>query len=326
MVKVLKEHLIDETFTKNIFIVYHHIDTDGRCGGAILRYYCEKIIGVIPKMIPYNHKESLDWLSEINSGDTVLMVDIALPYKEMGELNEKVDLYWFDHHISSIKEMSGLKIKGTRTTEDAGCGIAYKNVLRKHLKEDVIKDVDSLITLISDYDNWNVDKYGKEKYKEIPSAVSVFMGSININPKDDDGYSKWVRLFETGLFDGKTLSEILERGKILQLFQDKISARLMKKCAFEIEFEGYNAIVCFGVKNSQAFDSVYDEDKHDIMIGIFVNNKKTYDLSFYSTKDYVDVSVIAKKYGGGGHKLAGGVQVKKIDFSGDTLILSEPII
>lgn len=73
--------------------------------------------------------------------------------------------------------------------------------------------------------------------------------------------------------------------------------------------------------NSQFFDSVYDPEKHDLMVAFarvsnvrwFRENEQGYPqraypwkVSIYSTKPEIDCGAIAKSFGGGGHKGAAG--------------------
>jgi len=303
------------------FVIYHSADMDGFGSGAQFRYYAENYLNKQPIMIPHNHDESIDWYNDIEEHDIVLMGDIAIPKENMNWLAQNTDFQWFDHHISSINEMNDISIKGTRNTKISATGLIFEYLLEPRMSN-MHPNTVKIIELISDYDNWNESKYGKEEYKRTPMAFNVFTSSINLKPDTPDGYNRWVEIFEKGSIDGMSVEEMIDKGRYLQAFQDKKNAGTVKNNAFEIEFEGYRAIACFGVHGSQAFDAVYDENKHDIMISITVSNKKEYNISLYTTKDDVDVSLIAKKHGGGGHKGSSGFSSKSIDYSGDTLIIN----
>ncbi len=84
------------------------------------------------------------------------------------------------------------------------------------------------------------------------------------------------------------------------------------KRAFESQFEGLRAI-CLNLQGggTNTFKSVYDPLKHDIMMP-FQFNGKEWLFSLYTDKPEVDCSVIAKRYGGGGHRGASGFQVEDI--------------
>lgn len=322
MVSFTKKELVKETSNK-IHVIYHSKDSDGRCGGGVIRYYCEEVLNKEPNMIPFNHGEPMTFIDKIEDSDTVYMVDISLPLAEMTDLNKRTKLIWFDHHKTSIEQNKELNIVGETDSNRAGCGIAFDYLLKDKINKNVKSDVVKLITLISDYDNWNVSKYGDVEYKNTPSAVNIYLSSINVNPSSDDGYNNWKELFSKGTINkGDNLNQMLTKGRFLQSYQDKKNAGAVKSDAFEIKFEGKNAIMCFGVHGSQSFDAVYDESKHDMMIAVSVDKTKKYNISFYSTKKNVDVSIIAKKYGGGGHFGASGCNCSTIDFSGDTLIIN----
>lgn len=91
---------------------------------------------------------------------------------------------------------------------------------------------------------------------------------------------------------------------------------MIKACSFYSSLEGYRVIVCnTPCGNSLVFDSV-DSDTYDIM-SVFFFDGKQYTVSLYSTKKEIDVSEIAKKHGGGGHKGAAGFQCKELPFKAE---------
>ena len=47
---------------------------------------------------------------------------------------------------------------------------------------------------------------------------------------------------------------------------------------------------------------------------VFVYNGDKWKVSLYTKKDDIDVSIIAQKYGGGGHKKASGFRCDKLPF------------
>ena len=107
--------------------------------------------------------------------------------------------------------------------------------------------------------------------------------------------------------------KIILSGVTVLKYQAKINETQCAKASFETEIDGYKAICLNGGGfNSDVFKSVYDESKHDIMMP-FQFNGKLWTVSLYTTKEHIDVSQIAKKRGGGGHKQAAGFQVQKIE-------------
>lgn len=83
------------------------------------------------------------------------------------------------------------------------------------------------------------------------------------------------------------------------------------KLGFETEFEGVKFFaVNLGHCNSEYFKSLPEGEYDGFMPFSF--NGDLFTVSMYSKT--VDVSEIAKKYGGGGHKGASGFQCKELPF------------
>ena len=78
---------------------------------------------------------------------------------------------------------------------------------------------------------------------------------------------------------------------------------------------GLKFLVCNqGFTNSQLFESKFDPNKHDAVMAIFYKGPENgWTISMYSPDQKQDVSIIAKKMGGGGHPCACGFQVKDLN-------------
>ena len=57
---------------------------------------------------------------------------------------------------------------------------------------------------------------------------------------------------------------------------------------------------------SEFYDGIKDIKKYKFMCNFFLSSKNTWNLSFYTAREDVDVSKIAAEFGGGGHKKASG--------------------
>ena len=93
----------------------------------------------------------------------------------------------------------------------------------------------------------------------------------------------------------------------------KVQTQYTERFSFLHNFEGYRCICINGsLGSSVMFDTVYDKKKHDLML-IFVNCNNTFwKISLYTYSEDIDVGAIAKKFGGGGHRGAGGFTVKSL--------------
>ncbi len=269
---------------------YHKSDLDGHCSGAIVkRAYpnCE-CVGV-----DYNDTlESLGYAFEV--GDKVFVVDFRFNEKDMEWLNFNTELHWIDHHKTSIDRAheTGFLSYGGQLLEigRAGCELTWEYLNESKMPETVL--------LLGRYDVWDhADKrvlpfqYGMREHEDTLPESKIWQPLFN----DDDG---------------SMVEKITERGKLILAYQDKQNAIYAKGMSYEGKIEGLRAIIMNkAYANSKAFDAVYDPEKHDIMV-LFGIKKDEYKYTLFADKDNIDVSAIAKKYGGGGHKGAAGFYSK----------------
>ncbi|MES2287443.1 MAG: hypothetical protein V4547_17245 [Bacteroidota bacterium] len=280
--------------------IYHSKDLDGYCSGAIVkRKYPDAI------MIGYDYGQELDMFN-IPEGRKIIMIDVSLPMPEMLKLAQHsgYQLTWIDHHISAINDYKAFVGDGesfcTAVLEN---GIAACEGGWKHLFPN--EDMPPCVELLGEYDTWrNKDKYRWDNLiMPFQYGMRMFCQSAETFPQD---------LFnENEITKDSEVSRIIHEGELILSYQKTQNERACKS-SFEIEFEGLRAIALNnGGANSQVFESVYDESKHDVMIP-FVFTGKHWTFSLYTTKDEVDCSVIAKSKGGGGHKKAAGFQLKEL--------------
>jgi len=266
---------------------YHKSDLDGHCSGAIIRQEnpeCE--------MIGVDYTDSLDSLKMrgcFQSGETVFVVDFSFSLSDMEYLNDHTDLVWIDHHKSAIEKCKSIECSGAREIGKAGCELTWEYMHPISMPRSV--------KLLGRYDVWdhvNPDvlpfQYGFRSLPDTLPESEIWEYILLPNPDDID------RIISLGM----TIIDYERK-------QNKIYAKGM---SYESELEGLRAIVINkAFSNSKIFDSVYDPEKHDIMV-LFGIKQGEYKYSLYSTKDSVDVSEIAVKYGGGGHKGAAGFYSK----------------
>jgi oligoribonuclease NrnB/cAMP/cGMP phosphodiesterase (DHH superfamily) len=276
--------------------IYHNCDLDGFCSGAIIKkkYPEAKMVG---------HDYGIEFDFDRIDGP-VIMADISLPMKDMVELASKSGwkLTWIDHHISAIKDYS----EYTKDSESFCIavledGIAACEGTWKYLFPD--QDMPLSVKLLGEYDTWrNGDKVKWE------DEILPFQYGMRLRCNSVDTFPSYILESDDHVWD------VIEEGKTVIRYQSQTSELQCKTAAFETEFEGLRAICLNGGGfNSNAFESVYNESKHDLMIP-FQWKKDKWVVSLYTTKDEVDCSVLAKSKGGGGHKKAAGFQVSDISF------------
>lgn len=280
--------------------IYHSKDLDGYCSGAIVKRKYPDV-----KLIGYDYGQELP-MNEIPFGEPIIMIDVSLPMDKMATLSNHSNhnLTWIDHHISAIndyKNQNNIELGGiTPVLEN---GIAACEGGWKYLFPD--ESMPTAVKLLGEYDTWR--NQDKERWDNAIMPFQYGMRMICSSPETFPEY-----LFDKdGVVTNYPVEDIIKTGKSILAYQKQQNQRACRS-SFEIEFEGLRAI-CLnnGGASSQVFDSVYNPEKHDVMIP-FVFTGKHWTFSLYTTKDEIDCSIIAKSKGGGGHKKAAGFQLKEL--------------
>ncbi len=303
-------------------IIHHSRDLDGYSSGAIckLKYPDAKLIG-------YDYNQPIPW-DKIPEGEEVIMIDVSLSMPDMEKLAIHCKhLTWYDHHISAIddffiyfsKKVNELKreelelscgggglIVQTPTYKIttklqvgiAACEIAWEDLFAGELIPKAIK-------LLGEYDTWRKSDIERWENEILPFQFGMRMLCTSPETFPKDFLSSGISMRE--------IEPTIEDGQLILNYQRQNNERACRS-SFEIIFEELRAI-CLnaGGVNSDAFKSVYDEDKHDIMIPFSFNGRE-WNCSIYSTKKDIDCSAIAKKYGGGGHFSASGMKLSNAQF------------
>ncbi len=264
---------------------YHSADLDGIASAAIVKkvYPDVKFIGV-------------DYGDDWNVNDIIdskcIIVDFSFP--NMDELKQYPDiLCWIDHHKTAMERNPKLwdsdDIDGLRNLKKSGCELTWEWFF-PHEK------MPRVIELIGDRDMW---KFNYPETKDFTTYAHMKIkspGDINWDWMLDtklevgyiDGFSKNGKLLNEAQLD--RIEKTFEHGWDETI--DGHKARFMNTNhdvsdlgSYACDKKGYPVAVVFSLK----------EDK--ILVGL---RSKT-----------VDVSVIAKKRGGGGHKFASGFTIEK---------------
>ena len=279
------------------YIFFHSRDLDGHCSGAIARSYHEQ--NHLPfHMIPIDYGDDFNF--NFSPEDTVYFLDWTLqPSEKTLELAKKCNLIIIDHHQTSSPYvgLNGLIVPDNSL---AGCQLAAKWFFKTNY---------DWVDLLGEYDTW---KNGKNWETEV-LPFQYGMRVENTDPATDAGMFMWKQfLYCTDPVLIRTkIKHFISTGSAILVYERKLNIDKMKN-AFEFEFEGLRVLACVTtVPGSQQFNSRYSA-KHDLMMAVTNVENKYWTVSMYTTKD-IDLSIIAQKWGGGGHKRACGFQV--IDFS-----------
>lgn len=272
---------------------YHSADLDGKCSAAIYKIHYPEI-----ELIGINYGQPFPW-ETIEKNERVAMVDFSLqPFSDMIRLNEICDLVWIDHHKTAIAEEEASKVPftGFREVGTAGCELTWM-FINFH-----VPSLPRAVYLLGRYDVWD--------WQNVPGALEFQYGMRQFNADPND-ITFWSRLFT----DEDYVDQIIRDGCLLLTHERNSNAMYLRATGIVVEFEGLRCLaINKGLTNSLVFDSGYNDTLHDIMLS-FCWYRDHWKLSLYSSRDDIDVSEVAKRFGGGGHKGAAGFQCAELPFS-----------
>ena len=286
--------------------IYHSRDLDGWCSAAIVQ-----------KKFPGTHLIGWDYgkpipFDKLIPGEPVIMVDISFDMDSMVKVakNSGFNLTWIDHHISAINDYNSFMVNYTTLggepfmTAVLENGIAACEGTWKHFFPN--KPIPMAVELLGMYDTWRRDDIRMWEAEILPFQMGMKLGC-------DSPETFPTTFFSEGLgYDTDYVWDIIEEGRVILNYQTQINKTQCGSNAFGLTFKGLRAICLNGGGfNSDVFKSVYDEDKHDIMMP-FQFNGNYWVVSLYTTKEDIDCSKLAKEMGGGGHRKAAGFQIDNI--------------
>ena len=191
----------------------------------------------------------------------------------------------------------GFVVRGTRQEGIGACFLVW-GFINPHLP------VPKPVKLLAEYDVWD-----HSDPDTLPFQYGMRMRETD--PATEEGMKLWGYLFRGSFF---TFNKILEEGRIILKYQKQMDAKYCARYAYPAIFEGYKALVLNrGIANSMTFENHPDAKNVSIFV-TYVFNGENWIVSLYANKPDIDVSKIAKKYGGGGHKGAAGFVCENLPF------------
>lgn len=237
-------------------------------------------------------------------------------------------LTWIDHHLSSMTRYPKGTLPGYQLGGVAACRLAWQYFSDKAFwTVEAFPEINAIELLAV---LWTVESFVERKVLE-PTAVR-WAGEYDVFDHRD----KNSELFQFGLksraltdydwemllsdggdeFQRNYVFKLAYEGKSLQYAQRQEYKKVISSQSFDLRFEELNFLACNSHcedMRSALFTSAI-KPHHDALLG-FTFLGSTWKISMYGIpgKD-IDLSKIASKYGGGGHKGAAGALVKTLPF------------
>jgi oligoribonuclease NrnB/cAMP/cGMP phosphodiesterase (DHH superfamily) len=285
---------------QRVHIIYHKADFDGIASAALVHYECRAMDDVEFILHPYDYGDKDFDLRQLNQvADYVYIVDFSFPMEKMKAIQDIVgynNFIWIDHHKTAIEtyEKSGYRFQGITDTNYAACELAY------FFNFDELPKLNSPIYLLGRYDIWQ--HYDTDYHDD---AINLQYGLRTEKEAFNPCSDFWDDLIKSDVIQ----YELMKTGLLIRKYEQVQNMQYCEKYAFECLFHDLRFIcVNKGQSNSMIFDDIFDPEKHDAMMVFcaFEEGGKLFDrVSMYTSKD-IDLSEIAKKYNGGGHKKACG--------------------
>jgi len=266
---------------KNVVVIYHKDCADGLTSAA--QFY--NFFGRDAIYIGGVYGEEPPCLKD----NIVYLVDFSYPAEVMKRIcKEAICVIVLDHHAHRLEELSQLKITNLNTafssTFNSGCFLA-QTFLRR-LSDTYIKEP-PLLQYIEDRDLW---KFELADTKSIMAAVYSYPQTI----------VSYVNLLNMPI-------EILKReGKILRRVIDKDVEYYSKKAQL-ISFEEFTVPI---VNCPESLASEVGNQLAELHPFAMTYSDSKGERRFSLRSKTHDVSAIARKHGGGGHKFAAGFKIK----------------
>jgi oligoribonuclease NrnB/cAMP/cGMP phosphodiesterase (DHH superfamily) len=271
-------------------ICLYHNDPDGCCSAAIVR----RAFGPSLLLQPLEIGDPVPW-EAIQACRQVVLADYSLQLADMLRLSDGRGLVWIDHHVTSLGELGPAmaEIPGEREDGTAACVLTWRTFFPN-------LSVPRAVQLIGDRDVWRM------QFPET-RAFSEGLFQRDLDPADDD---LWRPLLDD---DQEHVKELTERGRLLYEARLAGIADSVARYGFETVFEGHRTLA-INHRGSGDMGEYIRQAGYAVAYcyaeAVRAGRLQTV-VTLYS--DAVDVSEIARKYGGGGHRGAAGFQLTRGD-------------
>jgi hypothetical protein len=294
---------------------------------TIVIYHKADFDGIFCREIAEQHFESIGWSVEYIGWDYGDPVPVVAPEDKIYMLDISVEglmdhpnLNWVDHHKSAIDKYPST-IQGYRIDGVAACRLAWQyfggvNDWKgdgKPTKQDFVDRKVSepyAVRLAGEYDIWD---------KRDPNAELFQHGLRSMELRGQ----QWALLLDMTSDEGgmnitgsdQMVSILLEKGRAIQYATTQQNESIIKAAGFTVEFEGLKFLACNHARyNSHLFTAGLTPE-HDACFGFcWRDNQWVVSLYHAPGKEHHDLSQIAVKFGGGGHRGACGFRSKTLPF------------
>ena len=289
-------------------VIHHSADFDG--------LFCREIAR---KFLP--DAELIGW----DYGDPVPVVPHTTPLYildlSIDGLMDHPLLTWIDHHKSAIDKFPGT-IPGYRIDGVAACRLAWQwfagfqshggTVVDLPTKAEFIERTVNeplAVRLAGEYDIWDKRDPDADTFQFAlrASSLTEHVWNCLLDPTTE----QILQVQQSQIM----ACALMPAGAAVQRYQKQLDESTAKNRSFDLEWEGKKFLAINATRcNSATFEAACRLD-HDGLLGFYWNGKE-WTVSLYHSPAHKehDLSQIAVKYGGGGHRGACGFRASKLSF------------
>lgn len=315
---------------KNIIVIYHKADFDGIFSREIARRH----FGDRADYIGWDYG---DPVPEIPAGLELYMIDISVD-----GLMDYTGLVWIDHHVSAMKKFSP-DTRGIRIDGVAACRLAWQyfmtaNRCRNPMLDQAIGFFPSkqdfvdrkvsepyAVRLAGEYDIWDKRDPNTDVFQSGLRSLDLTNQWAQLFRQDKPKISEIEALADCGHKhdiiqpDGTVwppiIYTILANGRVLEYANAESNASLMADVSFELDWEGLRFLAINKPRGNSRTFAAGVKPEHDALLTFYWCRDK-WRVSLYHAphRTDLDLSTIAVKFGGGGHRGACGFECKALPF------------
>lgn len=277
-------------------LISHISDIDGVSPVILLKLTKVEFDYILKE--PHEMDEFVEELlkEDLNSYQNIYITDLALSenfYKKIKESGYAYKFKIFDHHKTHLfaKDYENVVID----IEECGTTLFYNYLSKKYKFKKIVEDY---IKHVKNLDLWLWVEKSDFMAKELGNIFDLYGRNTYI----EEMYQKLKR--------GKKFKWNKFENKILKIEKDAIDRYLKKKDKelYKIEYDGYLIGAVFSERYRSELGNYLSNIHPELDLVVMINMSGG--LSLRTEKD-IDISILAQKLNGGGHKKACGAPIEE---------------
>jgi uncharacterized protein len=316
--------------TEKIAVLHHDADFDGLLSKEVCAHFMPEAV-----CFGWDYGRELP-KAKWETYDQIYIVDLS-----NDELMSRADLrskiIWIDHHKSAIEkwdEADPPHFPGYRIDGVAACRLAWQwfnhnppqlvgdmnvDLPDKQMFVDRVLGEPMLLRMAGEYDVWDSRPIVDGEQAVPGMSRSKLALQSGLRQLDDE---EWRILIRDCFADpanevANHLRFVLDIGQRALKAKEKAEAGIVTKYSHDVRFEGLTFLCCNSASFNSQFFTAAIKSHHDALMGWRYDGQASrYTVSLYHAPghEHHDLSQIAVKYGGGGHRGACGFTCESLPF------------